>query len=165
MNSELLRTTRERLNLSVAGVSLQTGISKNAILKNEDSSQKQDEAIIIILTEYYKNKDSDLDNIRLYANWLSNLKTGEKIILKEETIGTTDSFYYTTYFVKEITKKYVILDNQMKFDLLSGEVEYDAPNGMILKYKLFPYTTDVKNSKISEFLQKIIALVTTGGIL
>ncbi|OTP46571.1 hypothetical protein A5884_003795, partial [Enterococcus sp. 7D2_DIV0200] len=54
MNSELLKDTREHLNLSIASVALQTGLSKRVITRNEQPNQVQDKAVMIILTEYYK---------------------------------------------------------------------------------------------------------------
>ncbi|OTN83651.1 hypothetical protein A5819_003820 [Enterococcus sp. 7E2_DIV0204] len=165
MNSELLKDTREHLNLSIASVALQTGLSKRVITRNEQPNQVQDKAVMIILTEYYKRVGNISEASSKYDKWLSSLTIGDKILLKEETIGTTDSFCYTANIVKKITDNYIVLDNHMEISILSGEFIYDAPNGMTLRYKIYPYTNDISSSKQSEFLQKVIALFTNGGIL
>lgn len=101
----------------------------------------------------------------MYDNWLSSLVVGEKVLLKETTVGTTNSFYYTVHHIKGIKKNHIVLDDDIELNKFSGDFEYDAPNGMIFLFKIYPYTADINSSKRFEWVQKVIALFTTRGIL
>lgn len=162
-----LKRIRESSNVTVATLSLQTGLKKEHILASEDAEKELDLAICFILQDFYRRtRGLEIESELLgYKNWLDSLNVEDVVIVREQTQGTTDTYIYSLDEIESIDQEKIALKSKAEFGRKTGEVGYYSANGVDFHYKLFPKSDKVNTSKKIAILQKAIELFTTTGII
>lgn len=99
----------------------------------------------------------------IYDNWLNSLKVGDLVGIKEVTKGIGDSYLYSSDEIIDIYENSFTVSSGIIFNS-KGVHEYISNTDVSFVYELVPLTDEVK--KMGKFynLQKLIGLITTGGI-
>lgn len=162
-----LKRIRNASNTALTTISVQTGLKKEHIIASEDIEEEFDLAVFFILQDFYRRTQNIemTTSIPAYSDWLASLKVGDRVIIREQTVGTTDTYIYSSDIIEKIDQQKIALKSKAEFNLKTGEVAYYSANGVDFHYKLFPSSNKINTSKKIAILQKAIELFTTSGIV
>lgn len=163
---DYLKEKRISLNLSVTAVSLQTSLRKELILECENEEEELDLAAFFILQDNYKMKSTEEELIHLpsYCNWLNSLEQKDQVLLKERTVGSSDSFKYRLDFIQSIVEDKIILETGLEINRNSGSLNFNVPTGAIFNYKIYPKSDEIERCKNLSFLERAVMLYSTNSL-
>ncbi|MCH1627021.1 hypothetical protein [Fredinandcohnia quinoae] len=96
-------------------------------------------------------------------DWLKNLRVGDLVGIKEVTKGNGNSYTYSSDEIIETTDSSFTVSSGMVFNA-NGMSEYVSPIHVTLNYEIVPLTEDVKKKGKFSKIEKLINLVTNGGM-